>query len=62
MVVLVYAYTGVLTSLLATPKLEPTVNTWEELAYGGKLRLTTEIEYKKYYFVTFYFLSNCYGT
>ncbi len=42
MVVIVFAYTGVLTSLLSVPKLEPTVNTVENLANDGKLRMTIE--------------------
>ena len=42
MVVLVFAYTGVLTSLLCVPKLEPIFNTVEDLAEGGKLRITIE--------------------
>ncbi len=42
MVVLVFAYTGVLTSLLSVPKLEPIVNTVDDLAEGGKLRITIE--------------------
>ncbi len=42
MVVLVFAYSGVLTSLLTVPKLEPIVNTVEELIESGKLRITIE--------------------
>jgi len=42
MVVLVLAYTGVLTSLLTVPKLEPIVTTVDELVDDGKLRITLE--------------------
>ncbi len=42
MVVLIFAYSGVLTSLLSVPKLEPTVNTLEDLVKGGQLRITIE--------------------
>jgi len=42
MLVLILAYSGVLTSLLSVPKLEPTVNTLEDLVKGGQLRITLE--------------------
>ena len=42
MVVITYAYTGVLTSMLASPKLEPTVDSLDELVKGEKFRLTLE--------------------
>ncbi len=42
MVVLINAYSGVLTSLLTVPKLEPIANTLKEVAESGKLRLTLE--------------------
>ena len=43
MVVITNAYTGTLTAFLTVPKLEPTVNTLEELAVGGKFKLTVEL-------------------
>ena len=42
MVVLVNAYTGVLTSLLAVPKWEPIVQTLDDVAASPHLRLTVE--------------------
>ncbi len=42
MVVLVYAYQGVLMSILSVPKLKPTVDTWEQLAQQHKFKLTIE--------------------
>lgn len=41
MVVIAYAYAGVLTSLLAAPKLEPTVETFDQVVTGGMLRPVT---------------------
>lgn len=42
MVVIIYAYTGVLTSLLADPRFEPTMESVEELVTRGNFRLTIE--------------------
>ena len=42
MIVVIYAYSGVLTSLLAVQKLEPTVDTLDQLVAGGKFQLTME--------------------
>jgi len=42
MLVLVYAYQGVLMSIFSVPKLKPTVDTWEQLAEQHKLKLTIE--------------------
>lgn len=42
MVVVVYAYTGVLTAYLTLPKLEPTVDTFEQLASSRRFRITVE--------------------
>lgn len=42
MIVLVNAYTGVLTAILTVPILEPTVKTLEELALTQRYRLTVE--------------------
>lgn len=43
MVVIINAYTGVLTAILAAPKLETTVNTLDELANRKRhLKLTVE--------------------
>ncbi len=42
MVVLINAYSGVLTSLLTVPKLEPIANTVKELVSSDELRFTTE--------------------
>lgn len=42
MVVIINAYLGVLTSLLTIPKLESTVDTIDQLATNGKLRVTAE--------------------
>ena len=43
MVVIDYAYTGVLTSFMTVPKYEKIVETLEELAKGDRLRLTIEM-------------------
>ena len=43
MVVLVNAYIGTYTANLAVPKLEPTVETLEELAASKKLKMTIEL-------------------
>lgn len=42
MVVIIYAYTGVLTALLSIPKLEKTIETLEELASSSRFKLTIE--------------------
>lgn len=43
MVVIVYAYTGVLTAYLTVQKLEPTVDTFEQLASSNcRFRITVE--------------------
>lgn len=42
MIVIVNAYTGVLTAILTVPKLEKTVDSLEELAYSNRLKLTVE--------------------
>ena len=42
MVVLINAYSGVLTSLLTVPKLQPIAKTLEEVAEKNVLRLTIE--------------------
>lgn len=42
MVVFIYAYTGVLTSILSVPKLEPIINSVEELATKSQFKLTIE--------------------
>ena len=42
MVVIVNAYTGVLTSLLSVPKFEPTVVTLDQAVAGGKCCVTME--------------------
>lgn len=42
MVVIVYAYTGVLTAYLTVSKLEPTVDTIEQLASSNRYRITME--------------------
>lgn len=42
MVVVINAYFGVLTSLSTIPKLEPTVDTLDQLATNRKLRVTAE--------------------
>ena len=42
MVVVVYAYTGLMTSMLATPKLEPIVTSLDDLVERGNLRVTAE--------------------
>lgn len=42
MIVVVNAYVGVLTAILASPKLEKTVDTLEELANSRRFRLTIE--------------------
>lgn len=55
MVVIIYAYTGVLTSLLAAPKFEPTVESVEELVTRGNFRLTIE----KKVILTLDFLVSC---
>lgn len=43
MVVLVYAYTGVFTSILAVPKLEPVINSFSELAKSRRFKLTMDM-------------------
>lgn len=42
MVVVIYAYTGVLTSLLTTVKLEPTVDTFDHVVTNGRYKVTIE--------------------
>lgn len=43
MIVLIYAYTGVLTAILAVPKLEPNVDNFDQLAEGfNNFQLTIE--------------------
>lgn len=42
MVVLVYAYTGVLTAMLTVPVLDPTVKSLREVATSGRYRLIIE--------------------
>ena len=42
MVVLVYAYQGVLMSYFSAPKLKPTVDTWEQLVAQHEYKLTIE--------------------
>lgn len=42
MFIMTYAYTGVLTAVLAVPKLEPTVDTLEALVEGNQLKVTKE--------------------
>ena len=42
MVVLVNAYSGVLTSFMTVPKFEKTVESLEDLSTCGRLRLTIE--------------------
>jgi len=42
MVVLINGYSGVLTSLLTIPKLNPIANTMQEVAESKELRLTSE--------------------
>jgi len=42
MVVMIYAYTGVLTSLLTVPKLEPIDFTLEEVVLHNKFCVTQE--------------------
>ena len=43
MVVLVYAYRGVLMSILFVPKLKPIVENWEQLAAQNELKLTSDL-------------------
>ena len=43
MVVMVNAYSGVLTAMLTIPKLEPTVNTLDELAVSPRFKITKAI-------------------
>lgn len=43
-VVLTNAYTSTLTSYLTVPKLEPIVNTLEELAANGRIKITLDFE------------------
>ena len=42
MVVIIYAYSGLLTGLLVTPKFEPIVESIDDLVAGGKFLLTEE--------------------
>lgn len=42
MIVLVYAYAGVLTSVLAVPKLEPTMETLEQVIERNQSQITIE--------------------
>lgn len=42
MVVLVYAYTGVFTSILTVIKFEPTITRFEELANSNRFKLTID--------------------
>jgi len=44
MVVLIYAYAGVLTSMLTVPKLEPTIDTLDDLAANDAFQITIEKE------------------
>ena len=59
MIVLVYAYQGVLMSILSVPKLKPTVNTLEELVEQHKLRLTIERSSTLTQLFLVYGLGNC---
>ena len=43
MVVLINVYAGTYTANMAVPKLEPTVDTLEELAASNKFRMTIEM-------------------
>jgi len=43
MVVLINVYTGIYTANMAVPKLEPTVDTLEDLAASTKFRMTIEM-------------------
>lgn len=40
MVVIIYAYTGLLTAMLTIPKFEPVINTFEELAASSRFKIT----------------------
>lgn len=42
MVVMVYAYTGVLTAVLSVPKLKPIFNTFEDVIATNRLEITIE--------------------
>ena len=42
MVVIAYAYTGVLTSIMAVPQLEPIIQNLDELAKSNRFRVTKE--------------------
>lgn len=42
MIVLVYAYSGLLIAFMTVPKLEKTIETLDELAKDGRLRVTME--------------------
>ena len=42
MVVMVYGYTGLLTSLLTVPKFEPIITRLEELASSNRFRVTRD--------------------
>ncbi len=55
MVVLINAYSGVLTSLLTVPKLQPIAKTLEEVAEKNVLRLTIE---KNTYFSEMFLVIN----
>jgi hypothetical protein len=44
MVVIIYAYTGVLTSMLTVPKLVPTIDTLDDLAANDAFQITIEKE------------------
>lgn len=43
MVVFIYAYSGLLTAMLTVPRLEPIINTLEDLASSSRFRITKEI-------------------
>lgn len=44
MVVMIYAYTGLLTAMLTIPKFEPIINTWEQLAASSRFKVTKEVD------------------
>lgn len=61
MVVLVYAYTGVFTSIMAVPKLEPTINSFEELVKSTRFKLTMEKQTEQTGQIMVIYESNIFG-
>lgn len=57
MVVIINAYTGVLTAILSIPKLEKTIETMDELANSTRFKITKEVDN----FMTIQLLVNHFG-